>query len=214
MKRIIYWLLGIALIFCLFLVVLSFFSRNQHIIGTVNGRLRPCPETPNCVCSEDEGRSTFVEPFAFKEAPEIAWERLKGVIPQIGGKIQKERDGYLWATFTTKIFRFVDDVEIRMDVKNGIIHVRSASRVGYSDMGMNRKRVENLRARFSKGHPPTAVLPWNISADLNSKKCKLQNHLCRFLAVVLEVCNSFTLNGILIHTSPSAPDIRFPMSPS
>jgi uncharacterized protein (DUF1499 family) len=148
-KRMIYWLLGLALICCLFLVLLSFVSRNPPQTGIVDGRLRPCPETPNCVCSEDEGRSSFVKPFAFEDSHEMAWERLKGVISQIGGVIQKEKDGYLWATFTSKIFRFVDDVEFRMNVQNGIIHVRSASRVGYSDMGMNRKRVEQLRARFS-----------------------------------------------------------------
>jgi uncharacterized protein (DUF1499 family) len=74
--------------------------------------------------------------------------RIKEIVGESGGKIQKEENGYLWTTFTTKVFRFVDDVELRMDETRGIIHVRSASRLGYSDMGMNRKRVETLRVRF------------------------------------------------------------------
>jgi len=68
----------------------------------------------------------------------------------MGGKIQEEHDGYLWATFTSRVFRFVDDVEFRMVPSDGIIHVRSGSRVGYSDLGVNRKRVEKLRAGFDQ----------------------------------------------------------------
>jgi uncharacterized protein (DUF1499 family) len=68
----------------------------------------------------------------------------------MGGKIQEERDGYLWAMFTSRVFRFVDDVEFRMVPTDGLIHVRSGSRVGYSDLGVNRRRVEKLRARFNQ----------------------------------------------------------------
>lgn len=68
----------------------------------------------------------------------------------MGGKIVLEDDFYLWATFNTRIFRFVDDLELRMDKENGVIHIRSSSQVGYSDMGANRRRIENFRARFSK----------------------------------------------------------------
>jgi uncharacterized protein (DUF1499 family) len=69
----------------------------------------------------------------------------------MGGKIMHEDDYYLWATFSTKIFRFVDDLELRMDENNGVIHIRSGSRVGYSDMGANRRRIENFRIRFAEG---------------------------------------------------------------
>jgi uncharacterized protein (DUF1499 family) len=68
----------------------------------------------------------------------------------MGGKIQEEHDGYLWTTFTSRLFRFVDDVEFRMVSTDGIIHVRSASRVGYSDLGVNRRRVEKLRTLFNQ----------------------------------------------------------------
>jgi uncharacterized protein (DUF1499 family) len=78
------------------------------------------------------------------------WSDLKETIPELGGKIQEEHDGYLWATFTTRLVRFVDDVELRMVSTDGIIHVRSASRVGYSDLGVNRRRVEKLRTLFNQ----------------------------------------------------------------
>jgi uncharacterized protein (DUF1499 family) len=68
----------------------------------------------------------------------------------MGGEIQEEHDGYLWTTFTSRLFRFVDDVEFRMVFTDGIIHVRSGSRVGYSDLGVNRRRVEKLRTLFNQ----------------------------------------------------------------
>jgi uncharacterized protein (DUF1499 family) len=114
----------------------------------VDGRLRPCPGTPNCVCSEDGDPAAQIAPLAFEGAPERAWRRLTESIRALGGTIVADRDGYLRATFTSRVFRFVDDVELRMVADRGLIHVRSASRVGKSDFGVNRKRVEALRARF------------------------------------------------------------------
>lgn len=146
----IYWLLGFVFIVCLLFVALSIHSRNRPDLGMIEGRLRPCPNTPNCVCSEDKGRSSFIEPLLFKDDPKRSWERIKSVIRDMGGNIELEKDGYLRVTFTTTIFRFMDDLELRIDEKNRTIHVRSASRVGHSDMGTNRKRVENLRARFNQ----------------------------------------------------------------
>lgn len=146
----IYWLIGLVFIVCLLFVALSIHSRNRPDLGMIEGRLRPCPNTPNCVCSEDQGRSSFIEPLSIKDNPQRSWERIKSVIRDMGGNIEQEEDGYLRATFATRIFRFMDDLELKMDEKNRTIHVRSASRVGHSDMGMNRKRVENLRAGFNQ----------------------------------------------------------------
>jgi uncharacterized protein (DUF1499 family) len=70
----------------------------------------------------------------------------------MGGKIITDDGGYLHATFTSRIFRFVDDLELRLDGENGIIHLRSASRTGYSDFGVNRKRAEQFQALF-RSHP-------------------------------------------------------------
>ena len=144
------WFLALALIIGLAFVVLALVSRKQPKTGKVDGQLRPCPDRPNCVCSEDAGKPSFIKPVNFSDTPERAWKDLEEVVGEIGGKIEKEENGYLWATFTTKVFRFVDDVELRMDETRGVIHIRSASRVGYSDMGANRKRVESLRAELQK----------------------------------------------------------------
>ena len=117
----------------------------------VDGKLKPCPSSPNCVSSESNTPSSRVEPLTFKGPPEKAWGNLRETIREMGGKIQEEQEGYLWATFTSKVFHFVDDVEFRMVSPEGMIHVRSGSRVGYSDLGVNRKRVERLRTIFNKG---------------------------------------------------------------
>ncbi len=116
----------------------------------VDGRLRPCPSSPNCVSSESDSPPSRVEPLTFKGPPEKAWGDLKETIREMGGEVQEEHEGYLWATFTSKVFRFVDDVEFRMVSTAGMVHVRSGSRVGYSDLGVNRKRVEKLRTLFNQ----------------------------------------------------------------
>ena len=147
-------LIGIVVIISIglvsFLAILSIISRKKPSIGLINGRLRPCPNRPNCVCSEDKDLPSYVKPLAFSGPAKSNWDRAKQIIHEMGGKIVLEDDFYLWATFNTRIFRFVDDLELRMDKENGVIHIRSSSQVGYSDMGANRRRIENFRARFSK----------------------------------------------------------------
>ena len=111
----------------------------------VDGRLRPCPGTPNCVCSEEGS----VEPIAFRGMlADAALQRLRQIIDEMGGVVQGEEGDYLWSTFTVPVFGFVDDVEFRLEREAGVIHVRSASRLGLSDLGVNRGRVEELRSRF------------------------------------------------------------------
>ena len=115
-----------------------------------DGRLRPCPDKPNCVSSQEEKASAQIAPLSFQGPPAMAWQSLKEAVRQAGGEIRQEEDQYLWATFTSRVFRFVDDVEFRMVAAENLIQVRSASRLGYSDLGVNRKRVEKLRALFNK----------------------------------------------------------------
>ena len=133
-------------------VLLALFScaSNPPKVQLVDGKLRPCPDRPNCVSSESDRPSSRVEPLTFKGPSEKAWGDLKETIREMGGKVQEEHEGYLWATFTSKVFRFVDDVEFRMVIPESMIHVRSGSRVGYSDLGVNRRRVEKLRTIFNQ----------------------------------------------------------------
>lgn len=138
----------ISLVF--FLSAFSCSSQAPNTIGLKDGKLRPCPDTPNCVSSEHHDKKSYVQPLIFQGTPEIAWQALNTAVTDIGGKIEQNDYPYLWATFQSRIFRFVDDLECRMDGANQAIHLRSASRVGYSDLGVNKRRVEKLRSRFRK----------------------------------------------------------------
>jgi uncharacterized protein (DUF1499 family) len=119
-------------------------------VGLTAGRLRPCPATPNCVSSESDDRHAHIAPFAFQGSSQRAWEEMTQAIRADGGTIHEDRDGYLWATYTSRIFRFVDDVELQLEAGRDVIDVRSGSRVGRSDLGVNRKRVERLRRLFEQ----------------------------------------------------------------
>jgi len=130
------------------LMVLSCASRGKQPPGLSDGHLAPCPGSPNCVSSEESDSNHFTQPFVFEGEASAAWATLRQVIGQRGGIIVQDDGEYLWATFTSRLFRFVDDTEFRLDAENHLIHVRSASRVGYSDLGVNRKRVEALREAF------------------------------------------------------------------
>jgi len=142
-------LAGLAV--CLFFIYLSITAKTPPS-GLVDGRLRPCPDTPNCVSSEARTPlSHRVEPLAFDGSPPRAWGQLKKTLLAMGGRIVEEQEDYLHATFVSRIFRFVDDMEFRLLKPENIIHLRSASRVGHSDLGVNRERVERLREMFSAG---------------------------------------------------------------
>lgn len=127
-----------------FIIVVFFLlglkSQKGKAKGLKNGHLAPPSSAPNCVSSEVD-----VQPEK-KVAPlNGSLDQIKAAIVSTGGVITSETESYLSATYMSKIFKFVDDVEVRHE-KEDIWHIRSASRVGYSDRGMNRKRVEAIRA--------------------------------------------------------------------
>jgi len=134
----------------LFMAILSIVSHKTPSVGMVGGRLRPCSDRPNCVCSEYDDLPSYVKPLEISASAKSDWEQARRIVCEMGGKIVFEENSYLWATFSTRIFQFVDDLELRMDQENGIIHVRSGSRVGYSDMGVNKRRIEVLRSKFNQ----------------------------------------------------------------
>ena len=141
---------SISLVAVIALAVLGYRSRYAKEYGLVEGRLKRCPGTPNCVSSEPGSDPAHaIEPltFAAEDAARVL-PRLKAVIRDMGGRIQVETTDYLAATFTSPIFRFVDDLELRIDTDRNVIHLRSASRVGRSDFGVNRKRVALLKTAF------------------------------------------------------------------
>lgn len=125
-------------------------QRPPKTLGPVAGKLADCPGRPNCVSSQASDDAFRVAPFAFGDTPALAWDRLKAAVSSMpGARIISEDDQYLHVEFRSRIFRFVDDVELLLDVPGNKIDVRSASRLGYSDMGANRRRIEQLRIRFA-----------------------------------------------------------------
>lgn len=110
----------------------------------VSGRLIPCPESPNCVCSMEspKDKEHFRAPLDWNSNPLPALQ--KQFEEQKNVKIVKSETNYLQLEFTSKIFRFVDDVALLYDVDSARLHFRSSSRVGHSDLGANRKRIEKI----------------------------------------------------------------------
>lgn len=113
-------------------------------IGNLNGRLADCPDSPNCVCSFESRESHSIAPL---QANLAQIQQILMGLPE--ARIINSEDNYLYAEFTSRIMGFVDDVEFLYDADAGITHVRSASRLGYSDMGVNRKRIESIRDNLS-----------------------------------------------------------------
>ena len=135
------WLPAICL-----LLLLSACGANDVTTGIVDGRLTPCPESPNCVSSDAVDELHQTEPYRLKVAPEQAWRGLRDVVAaQERVTAVTANDTYLHVEVRSAIFRFVDDAEFQLRAEDGIIAVRSASRVGHGDMGVNRKRVETIR---------------------------------------------------------------------
>ena len=149
MKIIIYFITALAAFYLGSFLYMARDSKTPRVTGLVNGKLRSCPGTPNCVLSEEKDKPSYIEPFRFTRDAAEAWKKAKKAVVTLGGTIQNESEGYLWATFETKFWHFTDDLELRLDAPGKLIHVRSASRVGKGDMGMNRKRVEDLRSIFN-----------------------------------------------------------------
>lgn len=134
-----------------FLALRSLTAQPPADLGPRNGRLAPCPSTPNCVSSFADPADAEHSIDPFRPAPgESATELLDRLAEEIEARprtaIVSRDGGYLHATFTTRVFRFTDDLELLADPGAGVVHVRSASRVGHSDLGVNRDRVEALRA--------------------------------------------------------------------
>jgi len=123
-------------------------------LGVHDGKLSPCPASPNCVSSQSNDKDQAVEPIPFSGTSAETMADLKKVLsgmPRV--KTVTATETYLHAEFTSALFRFVDDVEFLLDNSTRTIHLRSASRVGYSDLGVNRKRIESLTVAMKSLHP-------------------------------------------------------------
>lgn len=121
-------------------------------LGVTDSRLAACPSTPNCVCSDEPDPEHHIAAFRLAIDPESAWNHLQdGLSATARTRIVTRTADYIHAEATSLVFRFVDDVEFHLRSEEGIISVRSASRLGSSDFGVNRRRMERLRDRLVEG---------------------------------------------------------------
>jgi uncharacterized protein (DUF1499 family) len=121
----------------------------QNVDHATMTELASCPSSPNCVCSCDTDESHGIAPITIAGDPDAAWQALKGILEDTSRiEITASGERYIHAVATTRILRFKDDIEFLLDRETGRIEMRSASRVGYSDFGTNRRRMEDLRERM------------------------------------------------------------------
>lgn len=108
--------------------------------------LADCPDRPNCVSSKAQDKGHAVEPLYVKGDPKMVWDEVAGVIGSLPRTtIVKATDHYLHAEIRSRLFRFVDDLELQLEPSANVVEIRSASRTGYYDFGVNRRRVTHLR---------------------------------------------------------------------
>ncbi len=121
-------------------------------LGFAAGKFKPCSWKPNCVNSTTDpktDRPHFIEPLSFAGDAAKAWSHLSRVVKAAPrASVVREDAGYMQLEFSSSVMGFTDDVEFALDALNRNIHVRSASRLGVRDFGVNRARVEDIRARF------------------------------------------------------------------
>jgi uncharacterized protein (DUF1499 family) len=119
-------------------------------LGVKDGKFAPCPASTNCVSSQSTDKEHAVAPLYYTTSvPQAMGDLKKIILGMKRARIVDEGDYYIRAEFTSALWRFVDDVEFYFDEGAKVIHVRSASRVGKSDFGVNRKRVEEIRALWA-----------------------------------------------------------------
>lgn len=136
------------------LLSLYYLSRNQPpaselSLGVSQGELKPCPDTPNCVSTQaPQGDQThYVEPIPYQMSrTKMRRDILNWIESQPKTEVITNEESYIHAVFASSLFGFKDDLEIYLPPGDGVVHLRSAARVGQGDMGVNRERYERLRA--------------------------------------------------------------------
>ena len=120
-------------------------------LGVRDGRLAPCPPTPNCVSTQATDPEHSIAPIRYEGDVATAKERLRAAIDHLGqNRIVTDRPEYIHAEFRIRGFGFVDDVEFYFAPDAPVIHFRSASRLGRGDLGVNRRRMEAVRGAFER----------------------------------------------------------------
>jgi len=148
------WLIIISLVVFIVLIISTIIGSRWYnaeytgakSLGLIQGQLTECSKSPNCVSSQTTQRSKYIAPINASDTPELTWLMLRDVVDKMPQALLiTENENYRHYQFTTPVMGFIDDVELLFDRTGMLIQVKSASRVGQSDMGANRNRVKLLR---------------------------------------------------------------------
>lgn len=136
----------LALIFCIF-PLFSCAGEARVQPGSGGTRIAACPASPNCVSSDATDSSHAIPPLRLAVPAEEAWPAARVAVSALARtQIVSETGNYLHAQCRSAVFGFVDDLELELRPAQGLIAVRSASRIGFSDLGVNRRRVDALKS--------------------------------------------------------------------
>jgi uncharacterized protein (DUF1499 family) len=132
-------------------ILTSTFCKSVEIIGLSEGKLAPCPDSPNCVLTQSEEKRHAMKPLPYLRTREASREKILRILKDMKRtEIVKITESYIHAECRTALFHFVDDVEFFLDETTRIVHFRSASRVGYYDFGLNRRRMKRISEKYLK----------------------------------------------------------------
>lgn len=149
-RGIVGFIIALLVLPILSLALLSMTGRRPTNLGVRDGKLAPCPTSPNCVSTQADDEQHRIAPIISSLPAEDTMRGLKQVLAEMPRvTIVTERPDYLHVEFRSALFRFVDDVEFFIVPDEQRIHFRSASRVGHGDLGVNRSRMELIRKRFA-----------------------------------------------------------------
>ena len=140
--------LNSKIVVCLICVVpiFSCTGKRPSSLGVSDAGLAPCPSSRNCVSSDAPDGPHRVQAFALSASPDYSWQVIREEVASLPRTtVVKATANYLHAQCASALFGFVDDLELHLRESDNIVAIRSASRVGYSDLGVNRRRVEGLR---------------------------------------------------------------------
>lgn len=153
MQKLLFAILLLGAVFIAARLGIAFISRYPATGGVIDKegvlQLGDCPSTPNCQGSQSTRAEQTVEPLALAAPAQNTPEIIVEAIQSLGGSIVTSDNNYLHATFKTRLMAYTDDVEFLVDTPNNVIHIRSASRLGVSDLGANKKRIDAIRQHLA-----------------------------------------------------------------
>jgi len=132
-------------------IAIPFLGPQPDTLGVIDGQFAPCPDSPNCVNSFDNDEEHAIDPISISGSVETVQAALLQVIHNLPRtEVITSEPTYVHVVSRSRIMGYLDDAEFMIDADAALIHVRSASRLGHSDMGVNRAFIEEVRAMMNK----------------------------------------------------------------